>query len=138
LLGLPFGHRVATFSVMTQNFPYATYLDIRYPPLEVIDVPTIVAAVKDQWYNQTLCKVNDSVVRLGVMQGEYHWHKHDDLDEFFYVVEGKFLIDLQGHTVELGERQGFVVPKGVVHRTRAPSRAIILMVEGAGIIPTGD
>ncbi len=123
---------------MTQNFPYATYLDIRYPPLEVVDVPAIVDAVRDQWYNQTLCKVNDSVVRLGVMQGEYHWHKHDDLDEFFYVVEGKFLIDLEGRTVELGERQGFVVPKGVVHRTRAPNRVIILMVEGAGIVPTGD
>lgn len=128
----------AHFSAMTQNFPYATYLDIRYPPLEVIDVPAIVDAVKDQWYNQTLCKVNDSVVRLGVMQGEYHWHKHDDLDEFFYVVEGEFLIDLEGRTVELGERRGFVVPKGVVHRTRAPKRAIILMVEGAGIVPTGD
>ncbi len=123
---------------MTQNFPYATYLDIRYQALEVIDVPAIVDAVKDQWYNQTLFKVNDSVVRLGVIQGEYHWHEHDDLDEFFYVVEGKFLIDLEGRTVELDERQGFVVPKGVVHRTRAPSRAIILMVEGAGIIPTGD
>jgi mannose-6-phosphate isomerase-like protein (cupin superfamily) len=123
---------------MTQNFPYATHLDIRYQPLEVVDVPSIIDAVKDQWYNQTLCKVNDSVVRLGVMQGEYHWHKHDDLDEFFYVVEGMFLIDLEGRTVELGERQGFVVPRGVVHRTRAPSRAIILMVEGAGIVPTGD
>ena len=115
---------------MTQNLPYATHLDIRYPPLEVVDVPALVDAVTDQWYNQTLCKVNDSVVRLGVIQGEYHWHKH--------VVEGKFLIDLGGRTVELGERQGFVVPKGVVHRTRAPSRAIILMVEGAGIVPTGD
>ena len=123
---------------MTQNFPYATHLDIRYPPLEVVDVPALVDAVRDQWFNQTLCKVNDSVVRLGVIKGEYHWHKHDDLDEFFYVVEGKFLIDLEGRTVELGERQGFVVPKGVVHRTRAPARAIILMVEGAGIVPTGD
>jgi mannose-6-phosphate isomerase-like protein (cupin superfamily) len=123
---------------MTQNFPYATHLDVRYPALEIVDVPALVDAVRDQWYNQTLCRVNDSVVRLGVMRGEYHWHKHDDLDEFFYVVEGKFLIDLEGRTVELGERQGFVVPKGVVHRTRAPERAIILMVEGAGIVPTGD
>jgi len=123
---------------MTENFPYATHLDIRYPPLEIVDVPSLVEAVRDQWYNQTLCRVNDSVVRLGVMQGEYHWHKQDDLDEFFYVVEGKFLIDLEGRTVELGERQGFVVPKGVVHRTRAPERAVILMVEGAGIVPTGD
>ena len=92
----------------------------------------------DRWYNQTLCRVNDSVVRLGVMQGEYHWHKHDDLDEFFYVVDGEFLIDLEGRTVALQPRQGFVVPKGVVHRTRAPEKTVILMVEGAGIVPTGD
>lgn len=121
-----------------QSHPYATHLDIRYPALEVVDVQQLADAVKDRWYNQTLCKVNDSVVRLGVMQGEYHWHKHDNLDEFFYVVEGKFLIDLEGRTVELAPRQGFVVPKGVVHRTRAPERAIILMVEGAEIVPTGD
>jgi mannose-6-phosphate isomerase-like protein (cupin superfamily) len=123
---------------MTPDYPYATHLDIRYPPLEVIDVPALVDAVRDQWYNQTLCKVNDSVVRLGVIQGEYHWHKHDDLDEFFYVVVGRFLIDLEGETVELAESQGFVVPKGVMHRTRAPQRTVILMVEGADIVPTGD
>jgi mannose-6-phosphate isomerase-like protein (cupin superfamily) len=121
-----------------QSYAYATHLDIRYPSLEVVDVQKLAAAVTDRWYNQTLCKVNDSVVRLGVIQGEYHWHKHDDLDEFFYVVEGRFLIDLEGETVELAPRQGFVVPKGVVHRTRAPEKAIILMVEGAGIVPTGD
>ena len=121
-----------------KKYPYATHLDIRYRPLEVVDVQRLADAVTDRWYNQTLCKVNDSVVRLGVMQGEYHWHKHDDLDEFFYVVEGTFLIDLEDRTVELAERQGFVVPKGVVHRTRAPERSIILMVETASIKPTGD
>ena len=119
-------------------FPYATYLNVRFGPLELVDVPALVAAVTDRWYNQTLCKVNDSVVRLGVMQGEYHWHKHDDLDEFFFVLEGTFLIDLEGRTVELAPRQGFVVPRGVVHRTRAPERCVILMVEGSGIVPTGD
>ncbi len=123
---------------MPAEFPYATHLDIRYPPLEVVDVSALIDAVRDEWYNQTLCKVNDSVVRLGVVKGEYHWHKHDDIDEFFYVIEGTFLIDLSERTVELKERQGFVVPKGVVHRTRAPKRAVILMVEGAGIVPTGD
>ena len=120
------------------SYPYVTHLDIRYPPLEVIDLPLIVDAVRDRWFNQTLCKVNDSVVRLGVMQGEYHWHKHDDLDEFFYVVDGEFLIDLEDRTIALQPRQGFVVPKGVVHRTRAPEKTVILMVEGAGIVPTGD
>lgn len=122
----------------TTNYPYATHLDIRYPPLEVVDVPGLVAACTHRWYNQTLCQVNDSVVRLGVVQGEYHWHKHDRDDEFFFVVEGRFFIDLRDRTVELGPRQGFVVPKGVEHRTRAPERAVILMVENAGIVPTGD
>jgi mannose-6-phosphate isomerase-like protein (cupin superfamily) len=103
-----------------------------------VDVPALVAACTDRWYNQTLCQVNGSVVRLGVLQGEYHWHKHDHDDEFFYVIEGRFLIDLETHTVELTPGQGFVVPKGVVHRTRAPERAVILMMENAGIVPTGD
>ncbi len=121
-----------------ESYPYSTYLNILYPPLEIVDVQGLIGARTEQWYNQTLCRVNDSVVRLGVMQGEYHWHKHDDEDEFFYVVEGRFLIDLEERTVELAPRQGFVVPKGVVHRTRAPQRTVILMVEGAGIVPTGD
>ncbi len=118
--------------------PYATHLNIHYDHLELVDVQSLVDACTDQWYNQPLCRVNDSVVRLGVMQGEYHWHKHDKDDEFFYVIEGHFLIDLEDRTIDLGPRQGFVVPKGVVHRTRAPERVVILMVENAGIIPTGD
>ena len=120
------------------TYPYATHLDIRYPPLALVDVPELIASCKDRWYNQTLCQVNGSVVRLGVVQGEYHWHKHDDDDEFFFVIDGRFMIDLEHRTVELAPQQGFVVPKGVVHRTRAPERAVILMVENAGIVPTGD
>jgi len=123
---------------MSQAYPYATHLDIRFGPLEVVDTPALIEANTHAWYNQTLCRVNGSVVRLGVLQGEYHWHKHDDDDEFFYVVEGRLLIDLETDSVELQPRQGFVVPKGVVHRTRAPERCIILMVENAGIVPTGD
>src|ERR1700722_5651027 len=121
-----------------KEYSYATFLNEYFGPLELVDVPALVSACTDRWYNQTLCRVNDSVVRLGIMQGEYHWHKHDHLDEFFFVLEGQFLIDLEGRTVELMPRQGFVVPKGVIHRTRAPERAVILMVEGAGIVPTGD
>jgi len=122
----------------TQNYPYATFLDIKFPELTVVDVPSLVNAVTHKWYNQTLCKVNDSVVRLGVIQGEYHWHKHDADDEFFFVLEGRFIIDLETESIDLGPRQGYVVPKGVVHRTRAPERAVILMVETAAIVPTGD
>src|SRR5258705_8904856 len=112
-----------------QEYSYATFLNVLFPPLQLVDVPSLVAACSDKWYNQTLCQVNGSVVRLGVVEGEYHWHKHDDDDEFFYVVEGKLLIDLDERTVELGARQGFVVPKGVMHRTRAAERTVVLMVE---------
>jgi mannose-6-phosphate isomerase-like protein (cupin superfamily) len=106
--------------------------------LEVIDEKDLADSCQHKWYNQTLCKVNDSVIRLGVIEGEYHWHKHDKDDEFFYVVEGELLIDLEDRTVALTPRQGFVVPKGTTHRTRAPQRTVILMVENAEIIPTGD
>ena len=122
----------------TQDYPYATFLDIKFPALTVVDVPSVVSAVTHKWYNQTLCKVNDSVIRLGVMQGEYHWHKHDNDDEFFFVLEGRFIIDLENESIDLGPQQGYVVPKGVVHRTRALERAVILMVETAAIVPTGD
>ncbi len=120
------------------NCPYETHLDVRFKPLEIVDVNMLAEACTHKWYNQTLCEVNSSVVRMGVVQGEYRWHKHTDDDEFFYVVEGRLLIDLEGRTVELAPRQGFVVPKGVLHRTRAPERAVILMVENSGIIPTGN
>ena len=120
------------------QYPYETRLDVLHGPLERIDVNAIAAATTHPWFNQTLCRVNDSVVRLGVVQGEYHWHEHKELDEFFFVVDGQLLIDLEGRTVALDPGQGLVVPKGVEHRTRAPQRTIILMVENAGIIPTGD
>jgi len=120
------------------DYPYETRLNILHAPLEVIDVKALADGCEHKWFNQTLCKVNESVVRVGIIEGEYHWHKHDEDDEFFYVVEGKLLIDLEDRVVELSPRQGFVVPKGTVHRTRAPERTVIVMVENAGIIPTGN
>ena len=133
-------------STPSPAFPYATHLNILFGPLEKISLDPVVGAVRDSWYNQTLAQVNESVIRLGVMQGEYHWHEHSADDEFFLVLEGSFLIDLEpgpdgvtpGRVVTLGPREGFVVPKGVRHRTRAPERAVILMVETAGIVPTGS
>ena len=123
---------------MTAQGPYSIHLDAQFGPLELIDVQALADACREAWYNQTLCRVNDCVVRLGVFHGEFHWHKHDREDEFFYVVDGRLLIDLEGRCVELNPRQGFLVPKGVVHRTRAPERTVVLMIERVGIVPTGD
>ncbi|MHA2379229.1 MAG: cupin domain-containing protein [Candidatus Thorarchaeota archaeon] len=111
---------------------------IQFGPMEVIDFPRLIVGCQEQWQNLALCQVNDSVIRLGVIQGEFHWHKHDLEDEFFYVIDGHLVIDLEDRTVELKPREGFVVPRGITHRTRAPERTSILMVEGSTVTPTGD
>jgi mannose-6-phosphate isomerase-like protein (cupin superfamily) len=121
-----------------KDFPYETRLNVLCGSLEVIDEKALADGCTHKWYNQTLCAVNDSVVRLGVVEVEYHWHKHDTDDEFFYVVEGRLLIDLEDRTVELAPRQGVVIPKGAMHRPRAPQRTVMLMVETSNIVPTGS
>ena len=121
------------------RFSYVNHMNILHKSLEVIDIPALVTVCKDKWYNQTLCQVNDSVIRLGILKGEYHWHKHDKEDEFFFTLNGKLIVDIEGSaSVELYPQQGYVVPKGVVHRTRAPEKTVVLMVETVGIVPTGD
>jgi mannose-6-phosphate isomerase-like protein (cupin superfamily) len=118
--------------------PYDIHLDDKFGQLAHIDVAA-EAAAHAPWFNQTLTSVNDAVVRLGVIEGDFHWHKHDDTDEFFLVLDGQLLIDVENReTVTLDPHQGYTVPKGVVHRTRAPRRTSILMVEAAGVTPTGD
>ncbi|MDH3671112.1 MAG: cupin domain-containing protein [Gammaproteobacteria bacterium] len=117
---------------------YAIHTDVRFNPLELIDIRKLSEECKEDWFNQSLCEVNDCVVRLGVVNGEFHWHKHDEEDEFFYVIEGKFLVDLEDQAVELAPGQGFTVPRGVLHRTRAPERTVILMIEKSTVTPTGD
>jgi mannose-6-phosphate isomerase-like protein (cupin superfamily) len=125
--------------VTDEKYPYVNHMNILHGPLQLIDIQSLVDQCTDEWYNQTLCQVNDSVVRLGILHGEYHWHKHDKEDEFFFTLDGKLIIDLEkNRSVELHPHQGYVVPKGVVHKTRAPEKTIVLMIETAGIVPTGD
>jgi mannose-6-phosphate isomerase-like protein (cupin superfamily) len=117
---------------------YNIHLDVKYPHLQVIDIPAVVEECTEPWQNYTLTQVNDSVVRIGVVEGEFHWHKHDNDDEFFYVVSGKLYIDLEDRTLELNPNQGATITKGVMHRPRAPKRTVMLMVETSAIQPTGD
>lgn len=123
---------------MTEKYPYVTKLEVRYNHFDLIDVPKIVSECKDKWYNESLTTVNNSVVRVGIIEGEYHWHKHDNDDEFFFVLEGQLLVDLEDRTIELNAQQGITVSKGVMHRTRAPKKTIMLMVETSTIQPTGE
>ncbi|UCE19167.1 MAG: cupin domain-containing protein [Gemmatimonadota bacterium] len=113
-------------------------LNTKYGYSELIDVPSIVTSCREEWFNQTLCQVNDCVVRLGIVRGEFHWHKHEQTDEFFFVLKGRLVLDVEGDTVELNPHQGYTVPKGVEHRTRAPEGAVMLMVEDSQVHPLGD
>jgi mannose-6-phosphate isomerase-like protein (cupin superfamily) len=123
---------------MEAKAKYTINLDIKYGYLKRIDIPALVKQTREQWFNQTLCRINDCVARLGVIKGEFHWHKHDSEDEFFLVLEGKLVIELKEQTIELLPHQGFTVPKGVLHRTSAPERTVILMIEGSTVTPQGD
>lgn len=121
---------------------YDIHTDVKYAALDLIEAGKLADACTQPWWNQSLCKVNDSIARIGVFHGEFHWHKHDAEDELFFVLDGMLLLDIRDQhgdrTHELAPRQGMVVPKGVVHRTRAPSRTVVLMVEAATVVPTGD
>lgn len=123
---------------MKEKYNYVTKLDVKFDHSELIDIPKMVADCEDKWFNQTLTQVNDSVVRLGIVEGEYHWHKHDNDDEFFFVLEGQLLIDLEDETIELNPNQGVTISKGVMHRPRAQEKTVMLMVETKNIEPTGD
>ena len=123
---------------MGNQIQYKQNMDVKYDHLELIDVPAIIAENKEQWFNQTLTIVNNSAVRIGIVQGEYHWHKHDEDDEFFFVLSGKLFIDLEGRTIELMPMTGTTISKGVLHRTRAIVKTVMLMVETSSIDPLGD
>ena len=117
---------------------YDIHLDDKFGQLSLIDVG-VEAAAHEPWFNQTLTTVNDSAVRLGVLEGEFHWHKHDEEDEFFLVLEGELVIEIEGaDTVRLRPHQGYTVPRAVMHKTSAPERTVVVMVEAAGVVPTGD
>ena len=117
---------------------YHINLDVKYQHLELIDIHEVVKGCKEKWFNQTLTKVNDSIVRIGIIEGEFHWHKHDLDDEFFFVLEGELYIDIEGRTIELKKNQGVTISKGLMHRPRAPKKVVMLMVETAAIKPMGD
>lgn len=122
---------------------YDIHMDVKYAPLEVIEAGRLANECDKPWWNQSLCLVNESVARIGVFHGEFHWHAHEHEDELFFVLEGTLLLDVEGadgkaRTHALERHQGMVVPKRVRHRTRSPQRSVVLMVEPASIVPVGD
>lgn len=123
---------------MAGKIDYKMHMDIKYDYLEKINVPEIVKSCTDKWFNQSLCNVNSSVFRLGIFEGEYHLHKHDNDDELFFVIEGSIVLETEKGNFALGQYESVCVPKGIMHRPIAREKAIVLMIENTGIDPIGN
>jgi hypothetical protein len=118
---------------------YAINYEPLFEPLEQMDIQGLIDEVDVPWYNQTLIQVGDVLVRLGVMKGEFHWHTPRSRTSSFWswtVCSASNWRDAE--TVELGPRQAFTVPAGILHRPVVPVRSVVLMIEKAGVVPTGD
>jgi mannose-6-phosphate isomerase-like protein (cupin superfamily) len=123
---------------MDDQSKYSINADVKYNYLQIIDVPDIINNCSDKWFNQTLCKVNDSLLRLGILEGEFHWHKHDNEDEVFFVLDGHLIIETENGNFELYRQQGICIPKGLMHRPISNKKTIVLMIENSTVKPTGD
>ncbi len=124
---------------MDTKSKYSINLDSKFGFLKLMDIPKMVSGCDEKWFNQTLCPVNGCIVRLGIVEGEFHWHKHDHEDEFFFVLEGALYLDIEDNeTITLNPHCGYAVPRGVMHRPRAFEKTVMLMVEGSGVNPIGD
>lgn len=117
---------------------YSMGTETEFQPLELIDIKRVIDSSKKDWQNRLLCEVNDFSVRLAVIKGDFYWHIHHDDDEFFYVVDGTLFIDIAEEVIELGPNQAFLVPKGIKHRTRAPTGTLVLVFEKSSTVLTGD
>jgi mannose-6-phosphate isomerase-like protein (cupin superfamily) len=82
--------------------------------------------------------LNDYKLVVVRVQGEFVWHKHEDTDDFFLVLQGRLTIRLRDRDIELSEGEMFVVPRGVEHCPKADEEAHVLLIEPEGTVNTGD
>ncbi len=92
----------------------------------------------DQWSPKVIEEMNDYQFKLVKIESDFTWHKHDDTDETFFVIEGKIGIEFEDGTIELSAGEMIVVPKGKKHKPFAEEEAKIMLIEPKGVINTGD
>ncbi len=100
--------------------------------LEKLNILEAVQGIQSDWKNFVLSEINDHVVRVSVLDRDFHWHRHDESDEAFLVLEGKLYIDLEDRSELLRPGDFFTIPKGVLHRTRAQGRSVNITFEHRG------
>ena len=104
-----------------------------------IDLTEKLATFSEAWQPRTVALFNGHDVMVAKLRGEYHWHVHEDSDDFFLVLQGQLEVDLDGSpTVSLAPGQLYIVPRGVRHRPRAIGEAHILLIEPTGTPNSGD
>jgi mannose-6-phosphate isomerase-like protein (cupin superfamily) len=107
-------------------------------PAEKVNLREKLSLFDDPWQPKIVGRYNDNEIRIVKVEGEFVWHKHDDTDDFFLVLDGHLTIQLRDGTVELDEGELIVVPRGVEHCPLAAEEASILLIEPAGTPNTGD
>jgi mannose-6-phosphate isomerase-like protein (cupin superfamily) len=105
---------------------------------EKVNLAQKLGLFDEHWQPKIVARINDNDVRIVKVKGEFVWHKHDDTDDFFLVLQGHLTIQLRDRNVELDAGELFVVPHGVEHCPRADEEASLLLIEPAGTINTGD
>ena len=96
------------------------------------------AALSEYWSPRVVAELDDSYVKVAKVRGSLTWHRHEGEDELFYVLKGRLRIELEDRTVELGEGEGFVVPRGARHNPVAERECHLMLVERKSTLHTGD
>ena len=94
--------------------------------------------IDEHWNPKLVGELNDQVVKLAKLKGEFIWHKHDVEDEMFLVLQGRLVIQFQDQQITLQEGEFLIVPRGVEHRPVAEDEVHIMLFEPATTINTGD
>ena len=105
---------------------------------EKVNLAGKLALFAEHWKPRTVAQLNDYDIMVVKVQGEFVWHKHDETDDFFLVLDGELQVRLRDRTVVLGPGELFIVPRGVEHQPFAEKEAHILLIEPRGTPNTGD
>lgn len=106
--------------------------------MERINLAQKFAKISEYWKPYIAAELNGQLVKLDKLKGEFVWHHHENEDEMFLVVKGRFRIEFRDRTVWLEEGEFIVVPRGVEHRPVADTEAWILLFEPASTLNTGN
>src|ERR1700759_2059833 len=105
--------------------------------IKKVSLPEKFSLIHDHWNPRIAGELNDQYVKLVKFKGEFLWHKHDHEDELFFVLKGKFNMELRNETIEIGENEFIIIPKGVEHRPVANEEVSVMLFEPASTLNTG-